>query len=192
MASNAGCFFISIRVVLIVFGISSIPPAKAWNVSFAFFDNLTRVDRLMHNTATESRPKAPMTKRTYLTRRELVARADGLGLLLSVQLSSGALYVDGSEAVNLRVCRKSGRTVIPGKLTGGKANLAVGGTLYFSGTIDDLRLVRHVSGVPSAALQADAQTTGLWSFDIVEGASDFSDASVKSNRMQVHIAESLD
>jgi len=108
---------------------------------------------------------------------------------------SVALYVDGSEAVNSRVYRKPGGTVIPGKLTVGKANLAVGGTLDFNGAIDDLRLsnvARDIRGVPSAALQADAQTIGLWSFDYVEGASDFADASASANRMQVHVAESLD
>jgi len=108
---------------------------------------------------------------------------------------SVALYIDGEEVVRTPVVRKLGRTVIPGKLTVGKANLASGGTLDFNGAIDDLRLsnvAREIRAVPAAALQADAQTIGLWSFDDVEGANEFTDATAHANPLQVSVSKSLD
>jgi beta-mannosidase len=108
---------------------------------------------------------------------------------------SVALYVDGKEEVSLQVCRKAGGTAIPGKLTVGKTNLAMGGTLDFNGAIDDLRLsnvARDIRGIPATALRADAHTIGLWSFDYVEGAVEFVDVSSNSNPMQVSVGESLD
>lgn len=112
------------------------------------------------------------------------------------------LYVDGSEVANSRLCRKAGGKVISGRLTVGKANLANGGTLDFNGAIDDLRfsnIAREIRGIPSAPLQADAQTIGLWSFDEAEGSFDegqgvgaFTDASLNANPMLVCVAKSLD
>src|SRR3984957_8518576 len=108
---------------------------------------------------------------------------------------SVALYVDGDEVVRAPIFRKSGGTVIPGKLTVGKANLVAGGTLDFNGAIDDLRLsnvAREICTVPAAPLRADAQTIGLWSFDDVEGAEGFADASSHANPLLVSVRESLD
>ena len=92
-------------------------------------------------------------------------------------------------------CIHRGGTVIPGRLAVGKTVLSSGGTLDFNDAIDDLRLSntsREIRGIPAAPLMADAQTIGPWSFDYVEGATQFLDASANSNPMQVSTAESLD
>jgi len=107
--------------------------------------------------------------------------------------NSVALYVDAEQVVKTAVVKKAGGTVIPGKLTVGKANLSVGGSMDFNGAIDDLRLssvAREIISVPTAALQVDDKTIGLWNFDVLEDRT-FADSSVNTNPIQLSRANSL-
>jgi beta-mannosidase len=106
---------------------------------------------------------------------------------------NAALYVDGNEVVKTPIAKNQGGTVVSGAISAGKA-LSADGVLECNGRIDDLRLsntAREIHGVPDGPLKADAHTIGLWSFDYVEGAKEFADASSNANPMRVPNLRSL-
>ena len=98
------------------------------------------------------------------------------------------LFADGQEVLKTAVARNPGGAVIGGPLRVGQAALSTGAVLGCDGEIDEVRVsscVREIKGIPTAPFTADAQTVGLWDFNLTAGAREFADASMNHNPLKV-------
>jgi beta-mannosidase len=98
---------------------------------------------------------------------------------------SVALFADGKEELRAAVSKNPAGAVVAGPLAVGQATFQ-NRTFDCDGAVDEVRLsscVRDLSQTPAAPFSADAQTVGLWHFDLVKGAKAFADASASNNPM---------
>ena len=93
------------------------------------------------------------------------------------------LFADGKEAVSEAVVKGPPQAVYPGPLCVGGAMIGQG-NLVCDGAIDEVRIstaIREINAIPSSPFMADAQTVGLWHFDLSPDRRGFPDASSSNN-----------